>query len=391
MKICYFNNSYFPYNIGGAETVLKVLAENVSFTNGFEVVVITAFRGNAEEYINGVLVRRVKLRNPYWSIDGPRNNYEWFHFHLNTIGNLLNKQILMEIIKNESPDLIHTHNIADFSPVIWSVAKQLAIPVIHTLHDYRLLCEKGQFFRRNKICRNRCWSCRLLSFPRKSLSQNVHTVIGVSRFVLDMHKEYGFFHDSRKIVINNGIESTQHFQTKGKSSNSKIFGYFGRITEYKGVFKLVKDLVHLLRSEELLLIAGAGKEDDVIRLRKMINGENRIHYLGYLTKEDFYAKIDCLFLPSLWYEPFPTVILEAFNHGIPVIANNVGGISELIKNGRNGYLVNFNDYAVLSKVLQAIRTTDKMEQMIKNCFMDCKKYNRSKFISKHIELYRGFN
>ncbi|MCX7680015.1 MAG: glycosyltransferase, partial [Spirochaetes bacterium] len=115
----------------------------------------------------------------------------------------------------------------------------------------------------------------------------------------------------------------------------------------KGIENLLRAFVDL-EDNFALCIAGKGAAEYEEYLQQKYS-HGKITWLGYINQEDFFSRIDVLVVPSIWYENLPTVIIEACNHGIPVIASNIGGIPELVKDGVNGFLCEYNNIEDLKK------------------------------------------
>ena len=125
------------------------------------------------------------------------------------------------------------------------------------------------------------------------------------------------------------------------------FGFIGRITDTKGIDILLK-AVKLLQTENWeLKIAGKGNVDYIVQL-KDIYKDNRIEFLGFTDPDAFYESIDVLICPSVYGEPLPRVVYEAYRAALPVIVSDRGGTPEIVDHGKNGFVYEGRDYKTLA-------------------------------------------
>lgn len=342
MKVGIISNLYFPYKIGGAEFMAQTISEGLR-QNGYDVFVITLDRENKIEFINGIKVYRLKLKNIYWPWD---NNFILKSF-LKPIWHFIDSynpfiiNDLGKILDLEKPDLIECHNLSGFSVSVWREIKKRNIPLIQVLHDYYNICAKSTMFNGVSNCEKQCMICELYRVKNKKYSNLVDCVIAVSNFVLNKHIQNGFFVKSKKMVIHNGF-SHKNIIPSGRNlkdiDGDIIFGYIGRLSHNKGLDLLIDTFTKLENKNVKLFIAGDGEKKYVLSLKKKAN--EKIFFLGYVDKYKFLSQIDYLIVPSLLNDSFPTVVLEAISFGKPVIASKRGGIPEIINNGVEGFLFN---------------------------------------------------
>lgn len=337
MRLLLFNTLYYPYSYGGAEKSVQTLAENLALS-GEEVQVITLGESTEKYYLNGVCVRRIKIKNRYWPFsDKEKSRKDKFFWHLKDMINTSYVQDINKIIKDFEPDIIHTNNLSGFSTHVWSIAKKQNIKIVHTLRDYYLQCPSAIKFKNNKICGSTCVDCYCLSIIKKKASQNVDCVVGISDFILKDHINNGYFSNSQKEVIYNGFEiQTNENKQKSIIKNKKIvFGFIGQINTSKGVELLLESFNNLLEFENWdLVIAGRINEDYENKLRESFKTD-RIKFLGYIDSEKFYKSIDVAIVPSIWNEPFGRVVIEAAIKRKVVLGSETGGIPELLINNKN--------------------------------------------------------
>jgi glycosyltransferase involved in cell wall biosynthesis len=336
MKIVLIGSMYPPYAIGGAEKAIAMLAEAL-VRNGHSVVVATLHPGSLEatEESNGIRVYRLPLDNVYWPFTrlAKANPLLRVAFHLYEMWNWKAARRIGRILDLENPDVVHTHNIGGFSVAIWRAVKLRRIRLVHTLHDYYLLCPRRTLYRSGKSCENRCLSCQLFTATRKAASCIPDEVVSVSQFTLDKHRSFGYLRNSASRVIYN-VHSTSEEGTRAFIPRSDpgvlTFGFIGRIEPEKGLETLLLATRKLAQPGWRLTIAGKGTDAYVSYLRLKYTDE-RIRWLGFSSTSEFYPGVDVVVIPSQWSEPLGYVCVESLYAGRPLICARVGGLPEIAR------------------------------------------------------------
>jgi glycosyltransferase involved in cell wall biosynthesis len=249
------------------------------------------------------------------------------------------EQLVKEILEEEKPVLLHTHNLTGFSVSVWSVAKSLRLPLVHTVRDYSLICPRGMY-KNGRNCTNPCRICWGYSRIKQQVSVIVDRVVGVSRFVLERHLAFGFFSKAHSAVVYNPVPISANTSLGTFTERGPNFrlGYLGRLAPNKGITDLLSAIESLAGTLSVeLTIAGQGEKRYEEMLRRRAD-KLPVTFLGYVTPENLFQQIDVLVVPSRWHEPFSRVVVEAFAHGIPVIAAARGGIPEIVDDGQTGWL-----------------------------------------------------
>lgn len=261
-----------------------------------------------------------------------------------------------EIIAAEKPDIAHLHNIYhQISPSILHTLKKNNIPIVMTLHDYKLVCGSYLLLAAGKICEackgGKYYCCFLKKCEKDSRLKSfldtlemylhhkilhiyklVDVFISPSKFLKLKIEEMGF--RGKIIVLPNFINLNDYQPVYGYQEKSII--YVGRLSGEKGIISLARAVKGL---GVKLKIIGEGYLDKI--LRQIVEDEKlkNVELLGYRSGEDLKEEIKksmFLVLPSEWYENSPRVILEAFALGKPILGAKIGGVSELIKNNETG-------------------------------------------------------
>jgi glycosyltransferase involved in cell wall biosynthesis len=283
------------------------------------------------------------------------------------------KRQIEQLIQDTKPDIAHVHEIADeISPSILHAIKQAGIPMVQTLHDYKLLCPNTSFVSRGEVC-ERCKGDRyfhvvLRECKRDSLAASliacweayfhkllriyegtVDLFIAPSRFLQHKLAEHGF--DARVEHLPNLVD-VDSFQPCYETSD--YFVYFGRLVGVKGVETLFEAMRSVHPSLRLYII-GEGELEKPLRAYTQRYNLSNIVFLGHLDTQDLVPIIQratFTVIPSECYENYPMAVLESFACGTPVIGTNIGGIPEIIQDGRNGLLFEPGDERQLADRIQ---------------------------------------
>lgn len=230
------------------------------------------------------------------------------------------------VLRNSSPDLLHTSNLPGISTGIWERARRLDIPVVHTLHDYHLLCPRTTLTRPDSTpCRPSPLLCGLRTRRLARWSRAVRVVIGVSEHVVRRHE--GFFAPSTKhLVIRAPLLPMDDAAERPPRESLVTLGYLGSLSRAKGVHLLLDAAAEISRHGVLLRIAGDGP------LREQVEAADLVRYEGHLgggARESFLMSCDAGVVPSVWEEPGLTfVVSEWLAAGRPVLATARGGLAE---------------------------------------------------------------
>lgn len=337
MKILIISTLYPPNVVGGAEKAAAELAEAL-VRHGHVVAVITLYPGKTElvEEQNGVRVYRLPLDNFYWAFGRPEKPTRFYRlaWHIREMWNPVAARRIGRILDAEKPDVVNSHNICGFSVAAWREVKRRKIRLVHTLHDYYLMCPRCTLFDKGRNCENRCMSCKALTFHKERLSRLPDSIVSVSQHALDEHTRRGYLDNRRSTVIYNiqrAAKSLVPQEWDGKQlSGDLVFGFIGRVEEEKGIETLLAATRQLKSSNWKLKIAGRGIDDYVAKLAKAFPDPG-IEWLGFTDAEKFYSSVDVVVLPSLWAEPLPYVCVESLHAGKSLICAASGGIPEIAR------------------------------------------------------------
>ncbi|RMO74167.1 glycosyltransferase family 4 protein [Pseudomonas syringae group genomosp. 3] len=346
MKILFISSLYAPDIGGGAEIILQRTVEGLQ-QRGYSVAVLatTDRPGLQLAEVNRVKVYRAGLLNQYWHFIPQRpGRLARFVWHWRDRYNGGMRDYVRQVIELEQPELVVCHNLTGWSVSAWDEITRANRPVVQVLHDLYLLCPSSTMFKKGQSCQRQCSLCTQFRKHHAQQSEQVSTVVGVSRFMLDTLQAQGYFKGARGYVVHNASPFTPPHagQTKAPEHNAPLrFGYLGKLSENKGVGWLINQFQHL-PFKATLQIAGRGQADDEKRFRAMATSPD-ISFVGFQQPEEFYQHIDVAIVPSMWNEPFGLVAVEACAHSRPVIASRMGGLPEIIQDQLNGLLCSPDD------------------------------------------------
>jgi glycosyltransferase involved in cell wall biosynthesis len=389
-------NTLYPTNAhpeirGGAETFSKRLSEAlVARGHSVQVVRCGPVRGRWEaEKTDGVEIATLPVRNVYspWQnrSENPLARAIW-HF----LDDRMPASPDFDAILDEfRPDVLHSNVLPGLTTGLWSRAKARGIPIVHTLHDYYLTCVRSLRFSNGARCAKTCASCRILTSHRRHAAALVDTVVSVSERTLAVHRENDVFTgDVRSVVIRN---PPPKIDAKVKVVEAKgrplVFGFLGRSCIEKGTFELAVAFKDMPAKQARLVIAGHIDEATKSQVVQMV-GTADIEFLGFVSPESFFKQIDVMVLPSLWEEPSPMSIGEAFAYARPVIGSRRGGIPELVNDQRAGWL--FEPGTGDLSVLLAEISADRHGVTEKSRFLSSQIGRRSfdDLVSEYLAVYR---
>ena len=273
------------------------------------------------------------------------------------IYNFSSARKVSKMISEFRPDIIHVHNLfLVASPSILFAAAKHKIPVVLTLHNYRLICANALLLRNYQPCE----LCVSSKFPlhgirykcyRRSASASalVTAITGVHKLfntwkdkihtfiTLNEFSRLKFVHSSLHVAADRMITKPNFVADPGETNQPRedFYLFAGRIVIEKGVHVLAAAFARM--PEENIIIIGDGPEKQELE-RQFISNTN-ICFKGHLDKQDvnkYMKRCKAFICPSIWYEGSPLTILEAFATGTPVIASKLGSMAESITDGFNG-------------------------------------------------------
>lgn len=379
LRIAYVTMKLAPFNEGGPAAVAHSLLKNlmkirdVSITlivgnSATENDIVTTF-GDRFENIVRIPLERSHMYNMY---DHVRKMKEvWLAF--------------------DHVDLVHVNLLFSFRnfylPFFAFLKRKSSICTVHSVDEFEIL----DVFHKQKALAVKVSILRAIRNSHRFLWSRI--VVNSKYVKTELSKTFG---KEKICLIRNGIDynKIQKAPKLDLEGDIKLL-FVGRIEPPKGLNLLLKALSLLKKSSRKkvrLYIAGSGThEADYKSLATSLKVHKYAKFLGHLPLDECYSlykSCDMFILPSRT-ESCPMTLLEALGSGIPIIATNVGGISEIVKNNRNGLLVGFNSLEIAQKIKFLIDHPEVREQISKNNLIDANKYSWQKIVQQYLDLYKS--
>lgn len=325
------------YQIPGGED--QVAAQEAELLRAHGHNVITYYRDNSElkDFSLGQ-----KILLPFRTIYNPRTCRE-----------------IRKCIRENKIDVVHVHNtLMLVSPAVYYAARREKVPVVQTIHNFRLLCPGATFYRDDQVCEDclkKGLSCALKHrCYRGSFSQTLCCVLSMK-----LHRATGIYKkltyicltefNKKKLLGLKGLKPEQIFVKPNAVSAPEAlmpelerqdrFLFAARLEDMKGIRVLLEAWRLLGANGPELLICGSGPLDEWSREFAADNKMTNVRFLGRLPNDQvrrLMATSRALILPTQWYEGFPLSIAESYSMGTPVLVSNLGNGGSLIKQGVTG-------------------------------------------------------
>ncbi len=360
MRVCFITNLYPPYARGGAERVVFEEAAALRAL-GHDVSVITAAPvgedGDASLKMtveNGVRVYRFYPLNLFFYGDiGKHGFVSRAVFHA---WDLLNPQavsVIGGILRKERSQSVHTHNLKGLGFGLPGLIRRLGLRHVHTLHDVQLAVPSGLLMKGSERRQTESAPVKMYAAVMRRLMGSPDVVISPSKFLMKFYDERGFFPRSARVLLPNPAPAAKRLEHQ--PSKETRFLFLGQVEKHKGVLLLIEAMKKLLKerpSSRLEVVGDGGAMKEAVAA---VGKEMRITFYGKKSHAKFgelFASADYTVVPSLCYENAPTVVVESFAYGMPVIAAEIGGAAELIKEGQNGWKIEAGSVKALAAALK---------------------------------------
>lgn len=352
-KVLLCASAYPPRFIGGAELIAHAHAKALQARGHGVLVFAGEPNGPGEHYDlradrhEGVRVQRVSLRARDYSVD------------YCTFVNPRIERHFERTLDEFAPDVVHLHNLIGLSAGLIRAARRRGIKTVVTLHDHWGFCLKNTLLKTpSTICDDfsRCREC--LAFASDERWQRVpvrmrqdylalqleaaDTFITPSAYLASAYLKAGFPPEKfRTIWYGVDVDRFAHLRKRPRAERVR-FTFIGYLAAHKGVDTLLEALPLLDRQRLSVNIVGEGHERTVYEARaEQLGVAEVVRFWGkvdHVHIERVFRETDVFVLPSIWPENQPITITEAMAAHTPVIASRLGGIPELVDDGRTGYL-----------------------------------------------------
>lgn len=332
MKILLVHNAYQE---PGGEDIAFESERNLLESAGHQVVVYRRTNSETKNYPG--LKRIALVTRIIWAKDA--------------------QQEIAELLKREKPQLAHIHNtFMMVSPSVYSACQEAGVPVVQTLHNYRLLCPGGNLFRGGHVC-GECIEHGLWRGVRHACYRDSRPATISVALMLTLNRYCGTWKEmvngyialtnfARQKFIDGGLPADRInvkpnfvFSDPGERIGSGEYGLFvGRFSPEKGLRTLMASWEHL-DSRLPLRLVGDGPLRAEFEADAARRGLTNVHFSGRLARNQVWEAIKgakFVILPSECYENFPVTVAEAFACGTPVICSRHGAMEEIVTDARTG-------------------------------------------------------
>lgn len=305
---------------------------------------------------------------------------------------------LRKLLDEFQPDVVHVNHVSHLSTTMLQTIRERGLPLVYTLHDFWLMCPRGQFVQRSaehghepfplcdgqqdRKCAERCyslyfsggqehyeadvarwssWVAERMAHVREMASL-VDRFIAPSRHLLARFRDEFGLPENKLTFLDYGFDRARLAGRSRAPEPQFVFGYIGTHIPAKGIHHLL-DAFGQLQGEPLLRIWGRPRDPYTLSLRRIAaslpNGAgHRIQWLGEYQNErivqDVFNRDDAIVVPSIWEENSPLVIHEAQQARVPVVTADAGGMAEYVKHEVNGLLFKHRDRRSLAEQMQRL-------------------------------------
>ena len=408
MKILLINN--FHYRLGGSETVYFNTADLLR-EHGHEVLFFSQTRKmniacDQEDFFSEAIDF-----NSHGLVKKLKGVIQYFY-------NFNAARSLEKLILKEKPDVAHIHLLwGGLGGAILKELKKYNVPIVYSVHEYRMVCPAYTFKDgNNKVCElcgsGAYWHCLqkkcckgdyLLSmimalemyFRNTFLhpAKYVDTFIFVSKFCKNIHLKFDKrFENTQSAVLYNFCNSDVLKYKNGMlDTYHNYFLFYGRLSFEKGIVTLIKAFSSFPHLN--LKIVGKGPQEEMLKELCEKERITNVDFLGFKSGKELYdlvekAKFVCV--PSEWYENNPMTIVEAYSLNTPVLGADIGGISEIIIDGVTGFLHRSGSVNDISRKLSLISSLSELDyQRLKNSAFSFARdnFDRERYYEQLVNIY----
>jgi len=308
----------------------------------------------------------------------------------------------------EHPDIVHIHNtFMVISPSIYSACSELGVPVVQTLHNFRLLCPAASFFRAGEVCQE-CVDYSLLRSVRHGCYRDSRAATAGVALMLAFHRRLRTWRDSvtrfialteftKKKFVAAGFPPDKFavkpnfadFDPGERTVPGDYSVFIGRLAENKGLRTLL-DAWGKLPVQFPLQIVGDGPERALLEAQARELQLSEVTFRGRLSRAAAIQAVKgarFMVVPSRWYEGFPMCIVESFACGTPVLCSRLGGMTDIVEDHATGLHCNPGDAQDLANKVEW--AWSHPVELVNMGHMARKKYESDYTPEKNYELLMG--
>jgi glycosyltransferase involved in cell wall biosynthesis len=386
LKVLLVHNTY--QQPGGEDVVFQQEAQMLKKA-GHQIVLYQRSNFEVQEYSG---LRQISLaKGAVWASDTRRD--------------------FLRLLREEKPEVVHVHNtFMMISPSIYSACCEAEVPVVQTLHNYRLLCPAATLFRNGKVCEE-CVGGSFWPSVKYGCYHDSRPTTAVVALMLTSHQLRGTWKRevscyvaltefSRDKLIEGGLPANKVFvkpnfvdpDPRARTGDGDYALFVGRLSPEKRVSTVLAAWKKLPLSIPIKVIGG-GPDRPQLEAQAVKDGLSNIQFLGQVPRDQTLAAINkarFLVFSSEWYENFPVTIAEAFACCTPVIASHMGAMKEIVEHGRTGLFFTPGDPEDLARRVEWAWThpAEMREMGIEARREYESKYTAEKNLPMLMEIYR---
>lgn len=371
------------YQIPGGEDTVVANEKKMLEDHGHKVVLYSRNNSEIKE-----MSKFQKLKLPFTTIFNPRTYID-----------------IKTLIKEEKIDIVHVHNTLNLiSPSVYYAALRCKVPVVQTIHNFRLLCPGATFYRDGHICeecvqkglrcavKHGCYRDNKAQTLVCVISIIFHRMMGIYGKInyiclteFNKKKLLGLkkIKEKRVFVKPNFIDCKEEFLPEEQRKNQFVFA--GRLDKLKGIDILLEAWKEMGSDAPKLIVCGTGPMEDWCKKFSNANKIN-VEFRGFVPNAEvvkIVAKSKALVLPTQCYEGFPMSIVEAFSVGTPVLCSDLGNAGSIVEAGITGW--KFRASAV-DEIIQTVKKHYTLCNQTKKIYQE--KYSAEKNYELLISIYK---
>ncbi len=409
LKVLLIHSFFSP--VGGAEFIVcntfKLLKEK-----GEEV---SLFSSDKKPYFEDDYEYQkyfAKYINPFELKISVLNVFKILKLYFSYYWNFQAQKNISKLLDEIKPDIVHFNILGVLSYSVLKPCIDRNIPIIKTCHTTEIICPTEHLHTGKKYCQkiccrkfntlpciiNNCYDNIFLSFGF-ALKNFLEKLSGYNKKIVKYITPSNALKeiiskniDKDKITVIENFLEDRFLNIEPDFSKKNYFLFSGRLEKVKGTDYLLRAMKNLPKEIELH-IAGIGSCEKELKQYAKENGLSNIKFLGFLSREELieeYKNAIALIVPSVWFEAFGMIIIEAFACATPVVAAKRGGIPELIEHNKTGFLIETENSEEIAKYIEilwnnrekAIEMGKTAKEIVKN------KYNQDIYYEKLMKVYK---
>jgi glycosyltransferase involved in cell wall biosynthesis len=394
MKALILSHGHPTFSIGGAQVASYNLHQGMNRQKGWQSHYLAGVSPPVARHQATPLMSLGQATDEtlFWSDD-----FDWFHLGTNDLDGIMAH--FERFLADYRPDVVNFHHVMGFGiQALRAVRRALGdVPLVYTLHEYLPICaHHGQMIKTKSgaLCSRASASECSVCFPEigaanlmrrelfiKSFFAEVDAFVSPSRFLLSRFADWGLPRE-KLVIIENGLDGgsvapPRPLPTGGQRNR---FAYFGQLNPFKGIKVLVDAVTRIpdrIWGDSIVYIFGGNLEHQPEEFQRAVKEQfrtagRRLRFMGSYKSPDLpnlMREVDWTIVPSTWWENAPVVIQEAQHHGRPIIASNIGGMAEKVRDEVDGLHFHVSNpeslAAVLTRAIQQPETWERLRRGIR--------------------------